>query len=598
MLSTKSTPDEIIREAFSQGAFQVPTGVPEAVRDNLGKVQGYDDFIEMLQKDTGLDKDGAELVAGATIPSILEFFGINPDEWKLTVSPVERGKVKYGADEYNEARKFLGSWTEVGKAALMLASIGAIATAGIGTFIAGSALKAATVALKSGKGLTYLQTLFKMESLRGIKWLSVPAVVTALGTMTSFFANTQITATGDLTTYVKQGVARGEDATRKAELDALSGTIKGAFVQVPKTRATTYKTAKPKLFKGILYNGQFGSYEQFVRAKDDAITSDEDLKADIEINLAKYLATVDNNLSYSIQIKNSPSDELGIPRTGTWATLSIYLTNQFHKRVFIDEILLGPVDPFVYYPESQKVEALQYEVPKLVKFESLHPVDTYSGQERIVDTMGNKITDVLKDGTRAVAGVSITAPIAGAVGVTQEEAIKKLGMKVLHVASEDRWWLGAPNGMRGILGGTPQTIPGIPVIELTMDDLEVNKLSSLGINGSTSFANIQASDFPGVVAASLAMGMMSGATTGPTLVITPTQVTATTVGFPKQVHVLVDKLNVRSEATSQSATAGSKQLFRGDVFTAVALIEGEAVNGNNKWYKSSLGNFVWSGGTD
>lgn len=60
----------------------------------------------------------------------------------------------------------------------------------------------------------------------------------------------------------------------------------------------------------------------------------------------------------------------------------------------------------------------------------------------------------------------------------------------------------------------------------------------------------------------------------------------------------VDKAvaNVRAKATSKSALAGSKTMRKGDKFQCDGVFEGEKVNGNNKWYHSCKGNFVWSGG--
>lgn len=68
--------------------------------------------------------------------------------------------------------------------------------------------------------------------------------------------------------------------------------------------------------------------------------------------------------------------------------------------------------------------------------------------------------------------------------------------------------------------------------------------------------------------------------------------------YPRKVTVTVPKLNVRAKPTSKSPLAGSKTLKKGDVFTSVGLVAGEKVAGNNKWHKSSRGNYCWSGGTN
>ena len=62
--------------------------------------------------------------------------------------------------------------------------------------------------------------------------------------------------------------------------------------------------------------------------------------------------------------------------------------------------------------------------------------------------------------------------------------------------------------------------------------------------------------------------------------------------------VRVDKkeANVRKQPNTNSALAGSKVLYKGDVFVAVGTVKGENVKGNDIWYKSKKGNYVWSGG--
>ncbi len=65
--------------------------------------------------------------------------------------------------------------------------------------------------------------------------------------------------------------------------------------------------------------------------------------------------------------------------------------------------------------------------------------------------------------------------------------------------------------------------------------------------------------------------------------------------------VRVDKAeaNVRAQPNSQSAIIpqpGASCLKKGDTFKAVGTVTGESVNGNNIWYKSAKGNYVWSGG--
>ena len=69
-----------------------------------------------------------------------------------------------------------------------------------------------------------------------------------------------------------------------------------------------------------------------------------------------------------------------------------------------------------------------------------------------------------------------------------------------------------------------------------------------------------------------------------------------------KVRVDKDVAYVRREPNINSAKviqpSGRDYLAKGIVFNAVAIVNGEDPyrNGNNKWYKSQKGNFVWSGG--
>lgn len=69
-----------------------------------------------------------------------------------------------------------------------------------------------------------------------------------------------------------------------------------------------------------------------------------------------------------------------------------------------------------------------------------------------------------------------------------------------------------------------------------------------------------------------------------------------------QVRVDKEKACVRTEPNTNAELviqpSGRDYLIEGVIFNAIGLVEGEDPykNGNNKWYKSKKGNFVWSGG--
>ena len=68
---------------------------------------------------------------------------------------------------------------------------------------------------------------------------------------------------------------------------------------------------------------------------------------------------------------------------------------------------------------------------------------------------------------------------------------------------------------------------------------------------------------------------------------------------PSTFKVRIDKAsgaNVRKEPKLSAPFAGSKYLKKGDVFVATEIVNVDTVSGNNKWYHSKVGNYVWSGG--
>jgi hypothetical protein len=74
--------------------------------------------------------------------------------------------------------------------------------------------------------------------------------------------------------------------------------------------------------------------------------------------------------------------------------------------------------------------------------------------------------------------------------------------------------------------------------------------------------------------------------------------TAANISFPVTILVTVSALHVRPSPNTSSPLSGSGTLHAGDTFTATNEVVGQSVDGNDLWWVSSLGNYVWSGGTD
>jgi hypothetical protein len=71
--------------------------------------------------------------------------------------------------------------------------------------------------------------------------------------------------------------------------------------------------------------------------------------------------------------------------------------------------------------------------------------------------------------------------------------------------------------------------------------------------------------------------------------------------FPVTVLITAPVLNVRSAPNTTASLAGSQTLVQGDTFTATNEVVGQSVSEDfvtsDLWWVSSLGNYVWSGGT-
>lgn len=64
------------------------------------------------------------------------------------------------------------------------------------------------------------------------------------------------------------------------------------------------------------------------------------------------------------------------------------------------------------------------------------------------------------------------------------------------------------------------------------------------------------------------------------------------------VEIVVPALYVRSGPSRKEPLSGSREIHKGDMIDVIGFVEGEAVEGNNLWYKSAKGNYFWAGGTD
>jgi len=386
-------PDQIIREGFQQFGPFVPIGATKDTKDQISNIQTYDDYLNFLKDDAKLPDDLADTVASSTLYGLLEKFGVDPEEWQFTVPVKVRGEVKYGVEEYETARKFLGTWTRVAEMALLVAGLAALAVAVIGGSLAAAALAALGLLLRKGATKIAINTLLAVVKLRGIKWLSLPAAVLGIATATSFFANTQITATGDLTTYIAQGVARGEEAQRKIAAQQATLLAGGGVAAAAQTRTIIrmVEEKKPEQFIGTLFSAKLGKMESFTRVIDDEITDEDDLREDVKLNLNRWLSSLPGRLGYSVVIRKDPVDEFGVKQSGIWATLTTHFTRLSGPIQPIDTILLGPVTPATRLKLSKVVKTITHEIPGMLTGQEIRMIEVPGGSVDIFDTTGERV---------------------------------------------------------------------------------------------------------------------------------------------------------------------------------------------------------------
>jgi hypothetical protein len=85
--------------------------------------------------------------------------------------------------------------------------------------------------------------------------------------------------------------------------------------------------------------------------------------------------------------------------------------------------------------------------------------------------------------------------------------------------------------------------------------------------------------------------------TAPAVAQPPTAVQFQPNKYPRTVNVNVSTLRVRATPYTTGALAGSQYLYNGDQFIVTGYVTGENVDGENRWWTTQFGNYVWVGGT-
>lgn len=319
-------------------------------------------------------------------------------------------------------------------------------------------------------------------------------------------------------------------------------------------------TKKPQLFTGIIASASLSSASAFERLVDTQITDEEDLKNDMRLNLNRWLKGLKGRLSWSVALTLNPFDEMGNKQSGYWAVMTLSTIKLNGARVFLDTILLGPVDPVKYMPTTQQIQTLEGELGKDFNIEEVQQILLPSGKIQLIDRSGNVIPLPFEAPAPAAAAADAAAAAAAApAAAVAAAAASPYASYGNNKGPGERFsdWIARTGLNRATIlasfapGYNPDLDPNFTLNQFSIPAELFNKL------------------FPAAAAG----------------------------GFPRTVTVNIDALMVRSAPRSSAPLAGIQRLVRGNTFKAIGFEIGESVEGESRWWKSEFGNFVWAGGT-
>ena len=391
-INSLSSPNDIIKEAFQRSPFALPDTLPPAVREKASQITSYDSLVYSLEKETGMPRESAEVAASGTLLGALEKLGMDPSQWKFTVNPSDVQTTVYGPEQWENARKYNATWSDVASIALLASSVFGLVTLGTGAVIAGGTLTAANAAIRAGLGWKAVENIVKLGALKGIKWLSIPAGLTWIADQVAQKAGVEKQTSGDLLGYLLQSAAKAQNPNIPAAYGG-GGTMgsQGADA-LPKTIIRMTTEEKPSQFIGTLFSSKLGKAEQFERQVDDKITDMDDLEADVKVNLNRWLASLPTRMGYSIVIRKDPVDEFGAQQSGIWATLTMFMTHISGKTTPIDTILLGPVEPQVRLELARKTTTVENHMSGFIQAATVKEIQIPSGSVDIFNAQGERVT--------------------------------------------------------------------------------------------------------------------------------------------------------------------------------------------------------------
>lgn len=387
----------------------------KAAVDYLRQKDDKDKNLQDIADEGKVPLDDVKQARAAVFYEQLERGGQSPDEFWNNAPQDVKDTLAFSPDSLRRSMNrtnFLGI-------ASALTFVGAAVALGIAGFrgipLAASYLARVADALKAGKTAEEVSNILTEFRVASLSKVGAPGLVAGVLAAAGFSAGTWANNINDVDLWGRINLQNAlDDARRGQKFLGPTGNVTsnaagtGAF----QNTATLTKTAKPKMFLGTVFAGRVADVPDFVRKPDDQITSDQDLRDDIQTNLTLWIASISDRLNYEIQVKFEPFDEYNVKKPGTWLTLSLYYSGKGGKRIFIDEILLGPFEPKIYYPTSTVSEAIRKAVDSAVQPEILSPQLTADGSLVVITKEGASVSIFDRNSARLVG--TPTTPAAPA----------------------------------------------------------------------------------------------------------------------------------------------------------------------------------------
>lgn len=451
------------------------------------------------------DDEKKQLVAAFTYDKV-ESEGEDPDDFWAGLTPKEKETLEFSPESLRNSMgrtKFLGLASEFLFFAALLAS-GVAAVRGIPIVL--RTLATLRDSRAAGATAAELMTIIEEGKLAAISKVWAPAAagtfLGASGWWSASMANNFNDA--ELWGRVFLGQAADDFAKASEELSKQGGN-KGSGTGTNRGNITIIRmaeTKEPTQFIGTLFSSKLGRVDSFERKVDDEITSMDDLREDVKVNLNRWLASLPNRMGYSVVVRKDPVDEFGVKQSGIWATLTMFITHISGKTTPIDTILLGPVDPKTRLELQRSVKTVESEIEGFIDAATVREITVPNGVIDIFNEEGDRVLPSGVVGTPASTTTTPTVDTTQQPGETTaelkarlEKTVKDLQGQVSNLQKVDTGAFEIKSVSDAPAGYTTQrvhnTLYALPPEEESSKSTKVERNAKYRVEGTNSCLNVR-----------------------------------------------------------------------------------------------------------